>query len=502
LVSPIAHMPARFRATRRTGAMPLAIRIVVALALPLVAALTVAGTYLGLEIIVGAAWVAFAMVGVLLANPVMGIVVMVSLYLLSAYPTLLQSLGFLTVQNLLGVGFVVSLAVYVLNTRDLSFLKVPQVAVFAVIGLLFLAATTHAPDAFPLLRPSRGKVFMLDKTADLAHDFVTRLAFLLFFLVFVRTRRDIRAAFLAYMLALYGAVPSALVNWLQGNLVLGFRAAASFGAGGNANKLSMICLMEMACWWFWALSNRGRSRRLVAAGAIAACLPVLLATGSRSGLLGAVVLGVLIQTGPRAFRVPARYVGMGVAASVLLVTTVIPAADWARMTHLMPTKAEDRGAASSNLMREDTILAGLHMIKDHPWLGVGLGNFREVSRQVYNDAFYRPPHNSYLWAASEGGVFVLGLYLFLLWITWRDLQVVTRLAHRDLEVGYIAAAIRIVYLLFCFFALFADLWQSPFTYILIGQIVAMRRYVERLPEPAGAAVRSARRSRYALAAPA
>ena len=79
---------------------------------------------------------------------------------------------------------------------------------------------------------------------------------------------------------------------------------------------------------------------------------------------------------------------------------------------------------------------------------------------------------------------------------------VTRLAHRDLEVGYIAAAIRIVYLLFCFFALFADLWQSPFTYILIGQIVAMRRYVERLPEPAGAAVRSARGSRYALVAPA
>src|SRR5206468_9653997 len=39
LVVPIAHLPARFRATRRAAAMPLAIRIVVALALPLVAAL-------------------------------------------------------------------------------------------------------------------------------------------------------------------------------------------------------------------------------------------------------------------------------------------------------------------------------------------------------------------------------------------------------------------------------------------------------------------------------
>ena len=103
---------------------------------------------------------------------------------------------------------------------------------------------------------------------------------------------------------------------------------------------------------------------------------------------------------------------------------------------------------------------------------------------------------SFLWA------FALGLYLLLFWITWRDLQVVTRLAHRDLGVGYIAAAMRIVYLLFCFFALFADLWQSPFTYILIGQIVAMRRYVERLPEPAGVVVRVTRGRRYALAAPA
>ena len=168
------------------------------------------------------------------------------------------------------------------------------------------------------------------------------------------------------------------------------------------------------------------------------------------------------------------------------------------MTHIMPTKAEDRGAASSNKMREAAILSGWQMIKDHPWLGVGLGNFREVSRQVYNDTFFRPPHNSYLWAASEGGVFSLSLYLLLFWITWRDLRRVTRLASRDPEVGYIAAAMRVVYVLFCFFALFSDLWQSPFTYILIGQIVTMRRHVESLSEPAVAVAGPIRWGRDAL----
>src|SRR5205814_5657656 len=160
-----------------------------------------------------------------------------------------------------------------------------------------------------------------------------------------------------------------------------------------------------------------------------------LATGSRSGLLGGVVFVVLMQSGPRGYRVPTKYIGLGLAASALLIATVIPAGDFARMTHLAPSRAEDRGAAASNRMREDTIMSGWHMIKDHPWLGVGLGNFREVSRQVYNDTFFRPPHNSYLWAAAEGGVFTLGLYLFLFWVTWRDLRVVTRLAYRDPEVG-------------------------------------------------------------------
>src|SRR5881409_3064783 len=105
-------MPARRPVARRPGGLPVVLRMAVALAFPFVAALTVAGTYLGLELIVCAAWVAFAMV---------------TLYLLSAYPTLLQSLGFLTVNNLLGVGFLIALTVQVLNSRDLSFLRVPQV---------------------------------------------------------------------------------------------------------------------------------------------------------------------------------------------------------------------------------------------------------------------------------------------------------------------------------------------------------------------------------------
>jgi hypothetical protein len=34
-----------------------------------------------------------------------------------------------------------------------------------------------------------------------------------------------------------------------------------------------------------------------------------------------------------------------------------------------------------------------------------------VARQVYRDPYFRPLHNSYLWAASEGGLVVPACYL-------------------------------------------------------------------------------------------
>jgi hypothetical protein len=473
-------MPAASTTRRRTGPTPVALRLALALALPFIAALTVAGTYIGKEVLVAAAWVAFALLGTLLVNPVIGVVGMSGMFLLAAYPTLLQSLGFLTLNNLLGLGLLVLLVARILETRDLSFLKNPQVLLLVAIGFVFMAATYHADVVFPLLQASRGKKFILDRTADMGHDFLARLVFLVFFLVFVRSRRDVGALFLTFMLALFLAVPSALVNWMQGTLNRGFRAAASLTAGANPNRLAMICLMEVACWWYWSQARSGLLRRLVAYGAIAGSMLTLLATGSRSGLLGCGALALALQTGPKRFRVPASQIALGLAAAVLLVVTVIPAADWQRMIAFFPDP--HTVGASSSAMREDTIWTGSRMVRDHPVLGIGLGNFREVSRQIYGDQFYRPPHNSFLWAASEGGLVVFTLYMVILWVTWKDLSVVTRLVHRDLSMAYIASALRVVFILYCFFSAFADLFLNPITYILIGSIVTMRRYVESLPE--------------------
>lgn len=457
---------------------PALLRVVLLLAVPLIGALTVAGTYVGQEVVIVALWVAMALGAFLFIRPVIGISAMTAAFLLAAYPTLLQALGFLTINNLLGLCFSVLVAGYILETRDLSFLKIPQIKIFLLIGFLFLVGTIVSEFLFPLLVQTRGRGKVIDKTEFMTHNFIARLVFLTFFVIFVRGRRDLKLIFITMTIALFVAIPSALWNMASGSLNRGFRAAASFTAGANPNRLAMICLIEMALWWYWMQARPGTWRRLWGLAALGASMAVLLGTGSRSGLMGFVVLFALLQTGPKQFRVKAPQIGMGLVVGALAVITLVPPAAWDRMTNFSPDKGEI--GASSNKMREETVERAWEMFLDYPVFGVGLGNFREVSRQIYLDPFFRPPHNSYLWAASEGGIFVVAAYLWLFWVTWKDLQRVRSLAHLDPELGTQAEALRVLFLLYAFFCGFADLWMNPITYVMLGLVITMRRYFDEL----------------------
>jgi len=268
-------------------------------------------------------------------------------------------------------------------------------------------------------------------------------------------------------------------------LLRGFRAASSVTAGSNPNRLGMICLMEMALFWYWARLRPGVIRQGIAMAAMMGCVLVLMATGSRSGILGLGLLGILLQTGPRKHRVPAPQIALMVAVGVVAVASLVPREAWERMIRFNAEKGEV--GASSTKMREETLERAWQIAGDYPLFGVGLGNFREVSRQIYFDDYYRPPHNSYLWALSEGGVFVLAAYGLLFWVTWKDLRHIRRVAHRDPEIEVWASAMRVVFLLFFFYSGFADLWVNPICYVLLGLVATTRRYVDTLPEVAPAA---------------
>jgi len=482
-------MPATSVVNRPSPGTPFLLRAAIAVVLPLIGAATVTGTFLGKEVIVTAGLLALSVVGVLFVRPVVGVAIMTVAFLLAAYPSIFQALGLLTLNNLLGVALLVLLGIRILETRDLSFLRIKQVRILMGIGVLLFIGTYVADWQFPLLEASSGKMHILDKTGDMGHDFLNRLVFLIFFCVFVRTRADVKVMFVVFMLALYAAIPSALYNWMTGQLQRGFRAASSVTVGDNPNRLGMICLIEMALLWYWARLRPGLVRQLVALAAMGASVLVLMATGSRSAFLGLAILGILLQTGPSAYRVPAAQLSVLVAVGILAVAIMVPQEAWERMIRFNPQKGQI--GASSSAMREETLERGWQMARDYPLFGIGLGNFREVSRQIYQDKFFRPPHNSYLWAMSEGGLLVLAGYGLLFWVSWKDLQLIRRLAHRDRDIQVWASALRVVFLLFFFYSLFADLWLNPLMYVMLGLIITTKQYVESLPEVAPAVAPSA-----------
>jgi O-antigen ligase len=67
----------------------------------------------------------------------------------------------------------------------------------------------------------------------------------------------------------------------------------------------------------------------------------------------------------------------------------------------------------------------LRMIKAHPFLGVGLGNFIvrifEFSRNKETIYWLQPVHNIFLLVAAESGLLGLGLFLWLLLVTYKRL---------------------------------------------------------------------------------
>ena len=142
----------------RSAETPLALRAAIALGLPMAGAMTVAGTYFGKEILICAGWMALSVVAVLFIRPAVGIALMTAAFLLAAYPTLLQSLGMLTINNLLGVCFVLLLGLHVVERRDLSFLRNRQVQIFLVIGVLLILGSMHASAIFPTLGKTVGRI--------------------------------------------------------------------------------------------------------------------------------------------------------------------------------------------------------------------------------------------------------------------------------------------------------------------------------------------------------
>lgn len=175
-----------------------------------------------------------------------------------------------------------------------------------------------------------------------------------------------------------------------------------------------LAIMFLILWW--------HQRKPLFLAVTLLCTFTLLLTFTRSVWLGwaAAVLVLLMLT-----RTQVRYYAL---PALLLFLTFLPLPLFSRLVSTFDTKQ------SSNFDRIRMLQAGVEMIKDHPLLGVGPANVKEIYAlyKKHDAPRPRPPHlhNNVVQLWAERGILGLAAYLTLLALFLRECAKAWRGPHR------------------------------------------------------------------------
>jgi O-antigen ligase len=191
---------------------------------------------------------------------------------------------------------------------------------------------------------------------------------------------------------LYAGVLAILLPWCMGGMagVAGFRGLWRWLAAATAMAASLMLVL---------VQSRGAWLAMAAAGAVVA--GVALVASERIGL----------STRVRRLVAAMLVAATALAASVgVVATTDTPLGEWVRTTFV--SRPHQRGGPTDG-GRTVIWRVATEMFADHPFTGVGAGNFTVRLHEYIRDEFdfsalpsdnWIQPHNDFLWVAAEKGV--------------------------------------------------------------------------------------------------
>ncbi|MFI5396455.1 MAG: O-antigen ligase family protein [Candidatus Binatia bacterium] len=416
------------------------------------------------------------------ARPEYGIALFLSTFLMT-YPAALQGGGSLTINNLLGGMFLILLSYKMYSEPDWWFLRLWEIRLLAFIFLVFyLADRFNGPDP-------RLLALLADYVprAESPRTFLTRSVFTLFFINYIRTPAHV---VMIYSLGIGFMIASALSgvqSVMHGTAAAmhGYRATTTvIAAAINPNRLAMFSIFSIAGLWYVMRSLRVRALAWVVLPVIPVlCLAVFM-TGSRSGLLGLGVAGAAIMLDEKfELRQLLGFALAGLLVTVLVVQ-LVPQKTFERITNLPFLHSGETTVGNASVdRREYTWGVGLKMIEQHPFIGVGGGNW-ELTRYLSDPTHLTmAPHSSYILATVEGGLVCLLSYLALLWRTWRNFRYAEPYISAPdsplASLRWVAKSAQVNLIVLVFVSAFADLWQLVILFWLIGLSVVLRRLVDQ-----------------------
>jgi len=257
-------------------------------------------------------------------------------------------------------------------------------------------------------------------TLGIESPFTTYLSFLLLFFVTL-SAVDSPERLRRVLLAAIGSVGFASVyvirEWQKSGFAVGFRPG---WVVGDANYFTVSAAACLPLALYLTIVSRARRERLYCLACLTTTLGAIVLGASRGGLIALTVSCFWLI-----WQIPNRRKVLAISA--FIVTPILVLAPNSPVRRLFHPNWTD---VASTTNHELIFQAGLRMVRDHPFIGVGLGNFRlrllDYAGADLRHAFIA--HDAYLEVAGEMGIPALLIYLAMIGFSFRSLTLSRRAA--------------------------------------------------------------------------
>jgi len=246
-----------------------------------------------------------------------------------------------------------------------------------------------------------------------------------------------------------------------------------WGVGGvfaNPNDLAISIAINFPLCLALLLGAKGILKKLTWGVALLFLLYGVVATYSRSGLIAMVVCLIICvwEFGVKGRRpqlvVAAILLFMGGVAAGLSVPGYVT-----RIETLVEGNLKGSGDQGSLEARRELLMQSIQTTLQHPIFGVGPGNFQAYTKS------WRVTHNTYTELSSETGLVGLGIFLAILYLTFRSLSKVPKTAayKADPKIQLFTAALRAGLTAYIVGAAFASTSYTLYPYFMVAYVSAL-----------------------------
>ncbi len=298
----------------------------------------------------------------------------------------------------------------------------------------------------------------------------------------IRTTQDMQFFIVVSLLGMIAESLLMIVQWITGLtfqiagiqavIIGGGRVAGTLGwTQPAAGYLTALVLIAMSMLWGFPR----KSGKILAVSGIGLGIIAMVSTGSRIGWISfAATSLVFVLAGMRIGWIKRETLIIAFIALVAL-AAIFYGPIYTRFT------ANDYGSASARPMMWKL---AWNVIKAHPWLGVGAGNYALVTPQYYTPDIGDPAevlniqvHNSYLDVWAESGTFALLCYLALFGAA--IIKAWSCIKSRSRFVSLMGMALGLAIVSLCI-QMFTDTFHLPSITLFTWSLIALAASLPRL----------------------